>query len=66
MLPHSNIFAWRIPWTKETSRLQSMGSYRIGHDRNDLAIQNVCVCVYVMCMSLCTKRARLLTFDHFK
>ena len=23
--------AWRIPWTEETSRLQSMGSERVGH-----------------------------------
>ena len=29
---HSNILAWRIPWTRETGRLQSMGSQRLGHD----------------------------------
>ena len=29
---HSNILAWRIPWTRETGRLQSMGSHRVGHD----------------------------------
>ena len=29
---HSSILAWRIPWTEETSRLQSMGSQRVGHD----------------------------------
>ena len=29
---HSNILAWRIPWTEEPSRLQSMGSQRVGHD----------------------------------
>ena len=27
--PNSNIFAWRIPWTKEPGRLQSMGSQRV-------------------------------------
>ena len=26
MAPHSNTFAWKIPWTKEPGRLQSMGS----------------------------------------
>ena len=26
-----NTVAWRIPWTKEPSRLQSMGSQRVGH-----------------------------------
>ena len=24
--------AWRIPWTEELGRLQSMGSQRVGHD----------------------------------
>ena len=24
--------AWRIPWTEEPGRLQSMGSLRVGHD----------------------------------
>ena len=29
---HSNILAWRIPWTEEPGRLQSMGSQRVGHN----------------------------------
>ena len=29
---HSSVFAWRIPWTEEPGRLQSMGSHRVGHD----------------------------------
>ena len=28
----SSILAWRIPWTEEPGRLQSMGSTRVGHD----------------------------------
>ena len=32
METHSSILAWRIPWTKEPGRLQSMGSQRVGHD----------------------------------
>ena len=32
MAIHSNILAWRIPWTKEPGRLQSMGSQRVTHD----------------------------------
>ena len=32
MATHSSILAWRIPWTKEPGRLQSMGSQRVGHD----------------------------------
>ena len=31
------ILAWRIPWTEEPSRLQAMGSQRVGHDRSDSA-----------------------------
>ena len=29
---HSNILAWRIPWTEESGRLQPMGWQRVGHD----------------------------------
>ena len=32
MATHSSILAWKIPWTEETGRLQSMGSQRVGHD----------------------------------
>ena len=32
MATHSNTLAWRIPWTQELGRLQSMGSQRVGHD----------------------------------
>ena len=29
---HSSILAWKIPWTEEPGRLQSMRSQRVGHD----------------------------------
>ena len=32
MAAHSSTLAWKIPWTKELDRLQSMGSQRVGHD----------------------------------
>ena len=32
MATHSRTLAWRIPWTKEPGRLQSMGLQRVGHD----------------------------------
>ena len=32
MATHSNILAWRIPWTEEPGGLQSTGSQRVGHD----------------------------------
>ena len=32
MAPHSSTLAWKIPWTEEPDRLQSMGSLGVGHD----------------------------------
>ena len=30
MAPHSSTLAWKIPWTEEPGRLQSMGALRVG------------------------------------
>ena len=32
MAPHSSTLAWKIPWTEEPTRLQSMGSLRVRQD----------------------------------
>ena len=32
MATHSSILAWRIPWTEEPGKLQSIGSQEVGHD----------------------------------
>ena len=32
MAIHSSTTAWKIPWTEEPGRLQSIGSQRVGHD----------------------------------
>ena len=32
MATHPSILAWKIPWTEEPGRLQSMGLQRVGHD----------------------------------
>ena len=32
MATRSSILTWRIPWTEEPGRLQSMGSQKVGHD----------------------------------
>ena len=32
MAIHSRTIAWKIPWTEEPNRLQSMGSQKVGHD----------------------------------
>ena len=37
MATHFSILAWRMPWTEESWRLQSIGLHRIGHNSSDLA-----------------------------
>ena len=37
MATHSSILAWRLPWTEEPGRLQSIGSQRAGHNWSNLA-----------------------------
>ena len=32
MATHSSTLAWKIPWTEDPDRVQSMGSQRVGHD----------------------------------
>ena len=32
MATHSNILAWKIPWTEEPGGLQSMGLQKVRHD----------------------------------
>ena len=32
MATYSSILAWKIPWTKESSELQSKGLQRVGHN----------------------------------
>ena len=32
MAPHSSTLAWKMPWTEEPGRLQSMESQSVGHD----------------------------------
>ena len=44
MAIHSSTIAWRIPWTEEPGRLQSMGSQRVGHDGATSVSQSVVLC----------------------
>ena len=45
MATHSSVLAWRIPGTRESGGLPSMGSHRVGHDWSDLAAA-AAVCIY--------------------
>ena len=47
MAPHSSTLAWKIPWTEEPGRLQSMRSHRVGHDWSDLAAANFLISIPV-------------------
>ena len=38
MATHSSTLAWKIPWTEEPDRLQSMGSLRDGHGVTSLSL----------------------------
>ena len=44
MATHSSILVWRIPWTEESGRLQSIALQNIRHDWSDWVIFH---CVYV-------------------
>ena len=53
MATHSSILAWRIPWTEEPGRLQSMESLRAGHGvakswtrLSDFTFSVLCVCTF--------------------
>ena len=41
METHSSILAWRIPWTEESGRLQSMGLHRVRHNWSNLACMQI-------------------------
>ena len=57
MATHSSILAWRILWTEEPGRLQSMGSQRVRHDRVTKAFafqNNSSVLLYLFRGSVCS------------
>ena len=48
MATHSSILAWKIPWTVEPGRLQSMGSQRVRHDwATSLSLSYIYVYIYI-------------------
>ena len=64
---HSSILAWRIPWTEEPGRLQSMGLQRVRHDWSDLAHTHRSISLIKKEISIITahKHFLLLLFIHF-
>ena len=53
---HSSILAWKIPWTNEPGRLQSLGSQRVGRD---LATKKQAI--YLHDNNLCQNLSNILT-----
>ena len=48
MATQSSILAWKIPWTEEPGRLQSIGSQRVRHDSNNLS-DTLEFCLTILC-----------------
>ena len=64
MATHSNVLAWRIPWTEEPDGLPSMGSHRVGHDWSDLAAE-VLTFFYLLPLPPSSKPAiAVVSFSH--
>ena len=53
MAIHSRTIAWKIPWTEESGRLQSMRSQRVRHEWTT----SLCLCPIVCSCLLCQKQA---------
>ena len=55
MATHSSILAWRILWTEEPGKLQSMGLQRVGHDwgtKHTLLVSVSSITLHVSCPCL--------------
>ena len=54
---HSSILAWKIPWTEQPGRLQSMGSQRVRHDlvTKQQQQQQIIMAEYIAVYSSCSK-----------
>ena len=47
MATSSSILAWRVPWTEESGRLQSIGFQTAGHDWSDLTCMHACPLILI-------------------
>ena len=60
MATHFSILAWRIPWTEDPGRLQSMGSQKIRHDWSNLACTQHFCFFHHFSHAVCTCHSYLL------
>ena len=66
MAAHSRIFAWRMPWTEEPGRLQSIGSQRVGHNRSSLAQRHFEICIAIEISKLKIQNESYSSFGSLK
>ena len=65
MATHSSTRAWKIPWTEEPSRLQSMGSQRVGHDwATSLHFHSLPFYAYLLCLVILLPESTVLCGFH--
>ena len=58
-MTHSSILAWRIPWTEEPGRLQSIGLQRVGPCGSDLALTYASILFFFLFFSIMVYLRRL-------
>ena len=54
METHSNVLAWKMPWTEEPSRLQSIASQRVRHDLRNFPHRHSHTCFYTNFRVICS------------
>ena len=57
MKTHSSILAWKIPWTEESGRLQSMGSQSLRHNS---VTEHACIHLYIIVLFKITNISKKL------
>ena len=60
------MLAWRITWTEEPGRLQSIRSQRVGHDWSDWAQMHTCVTELLCCNLKATQKCKSTIFQQKK
>ena len=70
MATHSNILAWRIPWTEEPGGLESMGSQKVRHDWVTNAFKSMdpvtLLCPRTSCFLLLHKPKPVCSLQHLQ
>ena len=63
MATHASTLAWKIPWTENPGRLQSVGSQRVRHDRATSLSLSLLHCRRILYQLIC--QGKRLLEAHF-